>query len=840
MSSIVVLKFGGTSVASRPRWETIAAVAAARRAEGHRVLLVCSAVTGVTNRLETLLPAALVGAHEAVLTALRTEHEALAAALGVPAELVAGDLDDLRRVATGVSLTGECTPRLTARALAVGERLSTRLGAAFLAQHLGLAADSEVAWWDARVALTAEPATGPRRWLAAHCHHQRDEGLALPAPITVTQGFVARDPEGDTVVLGRGGSDTSAALFAARLGAVCLEIWSDVRGLYSADPRLVPEARLLAEVDYDEAQELASMGAKVLHPRCIPPVRSHGIPLLLKSTLEPEASGTRVGPVLDRVPAVRAVTSRRGVTLVTLDTLGMWQQVGFLAEVFGVFARHGLSVDLLATSESNVTCTLDPTANALDAEVLAALMTDLGAHCRASLVGPCAAVSLVGHQIRAALARLGPALAAFEAQPVHLLSQAASDLNLSVVVDEAHAESLVRRLHAALFGGTPRAKRPRLGTGIDDLWWVRRRAALLALDVSPVYVYDRPTLRLAAQQIRGLGAVDRVYYAVKANAHPEVIRTFAAEGLGFECVSVGELDHVRALAPDAPILFTPNFAPWPEYLAAFEAGARVTIDNLWALETWGPRLAGRAVMLRLDPGVGRGHHAHVRTAGQASKFGIALEDLDAARAACVLHGIRVVGLHAHAGSGILDAEAWAFNGEVLATARGLFPEVAVLDVGGGLGVGDRPTDAGVDLAAIDARLTAFRAQPAAAGLEIWIEPGRWLVARAGVLLTRVTQLKAKGNRRFVGVDAGMHTLLRPALYGAWHEVLNLSRLGAPDAGVADVVGPICETGDVLGTARALPETHEGDVLLLAHAGAYGRSMASTYNLRNLPAEHVLD
>ena len=110
----------------------------------------------------------------------------------------------------------------------------------------------------------------------------------------------------------------------------------------------------------------------------------------------------------------------------------------------------------------------------------------------------------------------------------------------------------------------------------------------------------------------------------------------------------------------------------------------------------------------------------------------------------------------------------------------------------------------------------------------------------GVLLTRVTQLKSKMNRSFIGVDAGMHTLLRPALYGAWHEVTNLTRLGEPATALVDVVGPICETGDVLGTARLLPPTHEGDVLVFTHAGAYGRAMSSTYNQRALPAERVLE
>ncbi len=151
---------------------------------------------------------------------------------------------------------------------------------------------------------------------------------------------------------------------------------------------------------------------------------------------------------------------------------------------------------------------------------------------------------------------------------------------------------------------------------------------------------------------------------------------------------------------------------------------------------------------------------------------------------------------------------------------------------------EKPGQAALDLAAVDDALAPIRrAHPA---VELWMEPGRYLVAEAGVLLARVQQTKTKGDKTYVGVDAGMHTLLRPALYGAWHGIVNLSRLDAPLAVTADVVGPICETGDVLGHARRLPRTEEGDRLLVATAGAYGRTMASGYNRRGAPAEVVLD
>ena len=160
-----------------------------------------------------------------------------------------------------------------------------------------------------------------------------------------------------------------------------------------------------------------------------------------------------------------------------------------------------------------------------------------------------------------------------------------------------------------------------------------------------------------------------------------------------------------------------------------------------------------------------------------------------------------------------------------------------IGIGGGLGVSSRPDESALDLAALGAALAEVKnAYPQ---FRLWMEPGRFLVADAGVLLARVTQAKRKGNVHYVGIDAGMNSLIRPALYEAWHEIVNLTRLGEPAARMAQVVGPICESGDVLGANRRLPECREGDVILIAQAGAYGAVMASRYNLREPAAEVVL-
>ncbi len=780
-----------------------------------------------------------------------------------------------------------------------GELLSSSLGAAFMSAN-GLPTQ----WLDARDVLLARvlPFLNERaRSLSAQVQVEPDPAfaakLAAQADVVIIPGFMARDGEGHTVLLGRGGTDTSAAYFGALLRAMRVEIWTDVAGMFTADPRQVPGARLLQRLDYDEAQEIATTGAKVLHPRCLSPCRRARVPLWIKDTRRPELDGTIVAPQpAEAAPSIKAISSRRGITLVSMETSGMWQQVGFLSDVFALFKRHGLSVDLIGSAETNVTVSLDPAENLLDSDLVAALAADLAKVCRVKVIAPCAAVTLVGRGMRSMLHRLSGVLAEFGHMRVHLISQSSNNLNLTFVVDEGMLDGLLPRLHelliragalrtddATLFGPSWQALYGQSEAPVHAPWWRDARETLLALAgnlpssgnffspagrggkfATPRYVYHVPTIRQRARTLRGMHSVDRVYYAVKANADPRLLRVMAQEGLGFECVSPGELDAVDAIAEahESPRLFTPNFAPRGDYESALgndgprsaatdpvgltpSPGSRVpspelllTLDSLHPLQHWPELFTGRGILLRLDLGRGFGHHDKVRTGGATSKFGLPLDQLEAFLDLARRHDVRIVGLHAHLGSGILDASHWSNVGGQLASLADHIGSVRVLNLGGGFGVPSHPGEAELDLAAIDAALAEVkRAYPQ---YELWLEPGRWLVADAGVLLARVTQTKRKGGIDYLGCDAGMHVLIRPALYDAWHEIVNLSRLGAPADTLYQVVGPICETGDVLGADRHLPRSEEGDVLLIAQAGAYGESMASHYNLRPLMESAVIE
>ena len=907
-SPFVVMKYGGTSVSTAENWHVIGDIVRKYKCEGLKPVVVCSALSGMSDKLETLIKRACAGdRYEKTLEEIKAAHRDLAEKLGleetahkndtskgstditgidkngggnslkktVYESLLAGEFDELSRLALGISLTGDAGAKIRARIMAFGELMLTKLGAAFLQSKSLLPI-----WMDARRMLTAR--NDPRvselqQYTNAVCSCEQNKELIeelnrvffsikgslssessarQSADLVLTQGFIASNHSDETVLLGRGGSDTSAAYLASALGALRCEIWTDVPGIFTANPYEVPEARLIKTLDYEEAQEITTSGATVLHPRCIAPLRVANIPLLIRCTHTPEMTGTTITKEAKEVSAhVKCISNKSGVLLVSMDAIDMWQQVGFLVEAFSVFKRAGLSIDMVSTSETNVTVSLDANIQALEGKTIDALTAELSDICTVRTIGPCAIVNLVGRHIRTIMHELGPTMKVFEEKRIHLVSQASNDLNFSFVVDEEEAPRLVKKLHellleegggAYMFGPSWRELFDRHETVKRTevlAWWKHRAEELLnvAQEGTPAFAYDRETLHERIRDLNGLNAVDQVLYAVKANWHPPLLQEIEKAGFGFECVSIGELEHldevfgVGSKLDPKRILFTPNFAPRREYEYAFELGVHVTLDSLYPLVAWPEVFTCREILARLDPGQGRGHHKHVHTAGAHSKFGIPQSDFEELAERTRENNTHIIGLHAHTGSGILKPGNWSETALFFTQLIDLFPETRILDMGGGLGVVEKPGQTPLDMEAVKVNLDALK--KAYPDYELWLEPGRFLVAEQGVLLARVTQIKGKGRNRYVGIDVGMNTLIRPALYGAYHEIVNLSKLDQPKDTQANVVGFICESGDTFGYGRRLAQPEEGDILLIGTAGAYGRTMSSHYNLRP-PAREV--
>ncbi len=361
---------------------------------------------------------------------------------------------------------------------------------------------------------------------------------------------------------------------------------------------------------------------------------------------------------------------------------------------------------------------------------------------------------------------------------------------------------------------------------------------------TPTYVYSERVIDRQARKLTRLfdGLDVSFLYAMKANPAPPIIETLGRHGFGVDAVSPGEMLWALRLGIEpGRILFSANMMTDDEMHAAQARGVVLNIGELTRLERYGRAYGGSEVCVRLNPKHGAGHHAHVVTAGDRTKFGIPVEQIEQALAIAKVHDLKIVGVHQHIGSGILSSQQFADAIAVTLAEAPRFKDARWVNLGGGLGIPYRPGEEEIDADTFRSRVVAPLSdyQHAHPHLSFRLEPGRFLTAQAGVLLTRVNTVKEGSRRTFAGTDTGMGQLVRPTVYDAYHHILNLSNPGgAPKP--YDVTGNICETGDVLARERALPDVREGDVLAVLDAGAYGMSMASTYNLRPLPAEVWLD
>ena len=447
---MIVVKFGGTSVGDADAIKRAASIVASRR--DRQPIVVVSALAGVTNALLAIAEQSsrgqLIGAIRSV-EALRERHMQ-------QAELLLGDspecaelcsemsamIDELAHLTEALNTLGDVTPRSLDAIAAYGEQLSSQLAVAAF-RKCGLQAEHV----DAReVMVTDESFTRAEPNLDAIA----EAALRLLAPVAregripVMGGFIGATPRGLTTTLGRGGSDYTAALIGAALQTEAIEIWTDVDGMLTADPRVVENARLLDRVGFDEASELASFGAKVLHPMTIYPAVRLGIPVLVLNSRRPEGKGTLITFEAPR-RAVTAIAGKSGVTLIRLRTPRMLLTEGFLRTTFDVFHRHRASIDVVATSEVSVSLTID------DASRLDALLPDLRELGDVAIERNRGIVAVVGAALSTGGQHMARALAALRDTPIHMLSLSATGINLTIVVDGEQVSPVMRQLHDEFF-----------------------------------------------------------------------------------------------------------------------------------------------------------------------------------------------------------------------------------------------------------------------------------------------------------------------------------------------------------------------------------------------------
>lgn len=446
--SFNVAKFGGTSVAN---FEAMSRCAAIIENNPNTKLVVSSACSGVTNLLVELANGVQdQGRRQELMSQLTDIHHAILDQLAEPMSVekeIHTILDNVASAAEAASF--QSSAKLTDHLVACGELMSTHLFAQILRER-GVSAVR----FDIREVLRTNDAYGKAEPQLEQISQLAQEKLIplCQEHVVITQGFIGADDEGNTTTLGRGGSDYSAALIAESVLASGLEIWTDVPGIYTTDPRIAPKASPIPEISFSEASEMANFGAKILHPSTLVPALRHQIPVFVGSSKEPEKGGTWIRQQVESSPLFRALALRCNQTMVTLRSANMFHAYGFLAKVFEILAKHKISVDLITTSEISVSLTLDQTDTSGGApELPEVVRKELEELCTVEVEHNLCLVALIGNNMSESKGYAKQVFSTLEEFNLRMICYGASPHNLCFLVHESVSRSAIQKLHQELF-----------------------------------------------------------------------------------------------------------------------------------------------------------------------------------------------------------------------------------------------------------------------------------------------------------------------------------------------------------------------------------------------------
>lgn len=449
MSSLSVAKFGGTSVAN---FDSMAACTNIITANSNIKVIVLSASAGVTNYLVELANGCKSERRIEILTAIRNIQYSIIEKLTRPENVT----EKIETILQHISTLSESASLATSMALAdeiicQGEMMSTHIFTQLLKEK-----NIPAVWLDVRNVIATNNHYGKATPNDEKTIHQATielKPLLTSGNIVITQGFIGRDDEGKTTTLGRGGSDYSAALLAEVLNANDVLIWTDVPGIYTTDPRIVAEAKRIETISFNEASEMATFGAKVLHPATLLPAVRSNIPVFVGSSKAPKQGGTWVTKDPAHRPTFRALALRRNQILLTLSSLNMLHSQGFLANVFGILAKHQISVDVVTTSEVSIAITLDKTGSASSGtDILSdALLDELRTLCKVQVERDLSLVAIIGNNLHLKAGIAEQLFGTLSPYSIRLISYGASINNVCTLVKNEDADDILRALHQALF-----------------------------------------------------------------------------------------------------------------------------------------------------------------------------------------------------------------------------------------------------------------------------------------------------------------------------------------------------------------------------------------------------
>ena len=452
--NLVVMKFGGTSVEDPAAIGRTAAIVAGRVASGKSPVVVVSAMAKVTDQLLRAAAAAAQGDRAGALaigSRLRSRHRDTAAALLKPGSDCANlvnwidqKFDALDEVLRGLAAILELTPRISDLIVSYGERISSRMVAAAFCER-GI----DAAHVDARDVIVTDSQHQraiPQDDIVEKRVAEKLRPLAQQRKVPVMGGFIASNESGITTTLGRGGSDFTGALVGGALSAEAIEIWTDVDGIMTADPRVCPDALRVKVISFEEAAELAYFGAKVLHPATILPAVKKNIPVHVLNSRNAGCEGTRIVSLAPHCKSpFKSISVKKKLSIIDVVASRMLMTHGYLSQIFAIFDKHKCPVDMVSTSEVSVSLTVDSN------EQLPAIAADLSALADVKYEGRKALVCMVGEDIRGQNGMAAQVFSAIRHINVRMISQGASEINMSFMIDEDDADEAVRSLHAAFF-----------------------------------------------------------------------------------------------------------------------------------------------------------------------------------------------------------------------------------------------------------------------------------------------------------------------------------------------------------------------------------------------------
>ena len=801
----VVLKFGGSSI-TKDGFETI--LNEIENNKGKKIVIVLSAVYNVTNILISLMERKL----NYTIQNLVDIHYKLIEEIGLKHSFIDSLIEELNKDLYKEKVN---KPKI----LSYGELLSTIILYEYLKKNnisSSLIDGTELIRSSFSMKEIIDNSCKSQNFYCDDCifnYVEKNE-------IVITQGFITKTKDNYIYTLTRGGSDTTASLIASKLNSERLEIWTDVNGVFDADPNVIKNSNIINNLDYELCQEMAGMGAKVLHPYCIRPCQMKNIPIYIKNTYDSNNNNTIISSEYNNKLSLML---DRGNKVFNITSLNMWNDYGFVADIFLKFKNYSIDINIITTSQYSVLATTKEE----DEDKIMSLKEELSRHYDVSLFN-CDLISIIGRDIiqNKKIPHLFEKLNNHD--KIYITHFSSNNMCLTFAISNEISAYMYKKIYSLLFSDNKAFE------NYEDKWWYKKISNLKSLlREDCAYVYDLETVDGKCKTLNtNLGSVDKFYYAIKANNNLEVLKCIYNNNFGFECVSIDEVRFVRKHFVDADILFTPNYCKASEYEIAYNFDCDVIVDNYEVIESNADIFRDKEIGIRLDLNLGDGHDHKVVTEGSNSKFGMSINDINKIIDLCGILKIKIIGLHSHRGSDINNINSWLQAFEVMSKlSETEFDDIKWINLGGGLGTKLKEED----FTSLN-NILDFKKK----NINIWMEPGRYLVSESGVLLSKVNQIRTKNTKNIIGVSTGMNSLIRPALYDAYHNIFNISKISNKYNKNYDIVGPICESGDVLGKNRLFPETEVGDIILIENAGAYGKVMSSNYNMRNSANEIILE